>query len=366
MDENTRIMDMDITDEFFMVTEDEYANTIAQSLQNLGEGGVVLVRRPNNEVVGYITENEIINSVASGFNPSEIMASQLMSTDFMEVMGDETLGNVLPMISEQYPNAIVVIDYNRKCVGFFSKNDYRDALAGMGCYDKSREPSTPDEWRTQGIAMSSMGNIVEALECYENSLALYSDKEKGWFELARTFEMSNRLKDAILCYDRVVSINPNNDDAWVNRGNIYVYLHNPNQAVQSYTRALTINQDNADALINMGLALSDIGNIDRAISCYDQVEVIKGENPELWYRKGNVYDKAKNFKKAIECYERAVELNPNFEDAWFNKGASLHTLGKDKKAIEAFEAVLRINPNNESARDAIQICKEKKGYKFFG
>ena len=105
MDENTRIMDMEITDEFFMVTEDERANTVAHSLQNLGEGGVVLVRQPSNEVVGYITEKEIVNSVATGFNPSDSTASQMMSTDFMEVMGDEILGNVLPLISEQYPNA---------------------------------------------------------------------------------------------------------------------------------------------------------------------------------------------------------------------------------------------------------------------
>jgi tetratricopeptide (TPR) repeat protein len=366
MDENTRIMDMEITDEFFMVTEDERANTVAHSLQNLGEGGVVLVRQPSNEVVGYITEKEIVNSVATGFNPSDSTASQMMSTDFMEVMGDETLGNVLPLISEQYPNAIVVIDINRQCIGFFSKNDYKDALAGLGCYDKSHEPTTPDEWRTQGIAMSSMGNTEDALICYENSLALYNDKERGWFEMARNFEMSNRLKDAILCYDRVVSMNPNNDDAWINRGNVYAVLRNPNQAIQSYTRALDLNPDNPDALINMGLALSDVGNIDRAISCYDQIEAYKGESPELWYRKGNVYDKDKNYKESLKCYERAIELNPNYEEAWFNKGATLHTMGKDKKAVECFEAVLKINPNNESAKDALEICKDNKGFTFFG
>jgi tetratricopeptide (TPR) repeat protein len=116
----------------------------------------------------------------------------------------------------------------------------------------------------------------------------------------------------------------------------------------------------------MGMALSDVGNIERAIACYNQIEAFKGETPEIWYRKGNVYDKDKNFKEALKCYERAVELNPNYEDAWFNKGATLHTLGKDKKAIECFQAVLKINPNNESARDAIQICQEKKGFKFFG
>lgn len=364
LDENTKIFEMDITDEFFMVPETEPVNIIAQNLQNLGEGGVVLVRKEENEVIGYITEKDIVTAVATGYNPNELAATQIMSTDFMEIMGDETLGNVLPIISERYPNAIVVIDADRQCVGFFSKNDYRDALAGLGCYDRSHEPDTPEEWRTQGIAMSAMGNTAEALLCYEKSLALYQNKERGWFELARSFEMSNRLKDAILCYDRVVSTNPNNDDAWLNRGNVYAIMRIPNQAIQSYGRALDLNPDNANVLINMGLAFSDMGNIERAISCFDQAEALKGESPELWYRKGNAYDKVGNLKESLKCYERAVQLNPNFEDAWFNKGATHHTLGKDKKAIQSFEEVLKINPHNESAREAIAICTEKKGFKF--
>jgi tetratricopeptide (TPR) repeat protein len=356
----TKISDMNITDEFFMVGSNATVNTIAQNLQNLGEGGVVLVTRVQNEVVGYITENEILNSVALGNNPQGTTATEIMSTDYMEVMGDENLGTVLPMISEQYPNAIIVIDFNRQCIGYFSKNDYKDALAGLGCYDKSHEPDTPEDWRTQGIAMSSMGDMVEALKCYENSLVLYPDKERAWFELARQFEATNRLKDAILCYDRVVGINPNNDVAWVNRGNVYSILRMQDRAVQSYNHALALDPHNVDALTNMGLALSDQGNIEKALSCYQEAEAIKGESAELWYRKGSAYDKAERFKDAIKCYERAIELNNTYEDAWFNKGAALHMLGKDKKAIKSFEEVLRLNPSNESAREAIEICQGKK------
>jgi len=360
LDNNTKIFEMEITDEFFLIGSEEPGNVVAQSLQNLGEGGVVLVKREGDQVIGYITEKEIVDAVAMGNNPMEIPASQIMNTDFMEVMGDDTLGSVLPQIAEQYPNAIVVIDFDRRCIGYFSKNDYREALAGLGCYDKSHEPETPEEWRTQGIALSSMGNMSEALQCYEKSLTLFPDQERAWFELARSFEQSNRLKDAILCYDRVVSMNPNNDDAWLNRGNVYAILRMPDRAIQSYNHAVTLNPDNFGALINMGLAYSDLGNAEKAISCFENAEAIKGESAELWYRKGNAFDKAEKFKLAIACYDKAIQMNSNYEDAWFNKGAALHMMGKEKKAIKILEEVLKINPNNESARDAIQICKDKK------
>jgi tetratricopeptide (TPR) repeat protein len=354
---------MQINDEFFFVNSSEPVNVVAQKLQKLDEDGVVLVTQNENEVLGYITDKEIVNMVATGESPKNILAAQIMDRNFMEVMGEETLGQVLPLIAEKYPNAIVVIDHDRKCLGYFSKNDYRDALAGLGCYNKSQEPQTPEDWRTQGIAMSSMGQMSEALICYEKSLELYTDKEGAWFELARSFEKTNRLKDAIMCYDRVVAINPNNDDAWMNRGNVYLTLRMPDRAIQSFNHAVTLNQHNHGAFINMGLAYSDLGNVEKAISSYENAEAIKGESAELWYRKGNVFNNSEKYKMAIKCYGRAIELNSDYEDAWFNKGAALHMLGKDKKAIKCLQEVLRLNPGNESAKEAITICQENK--KFF-
>ena len=354
---NTKINEMNITDEFFMVSTSSKGSVVAQSLQKLSEGGVVLVTKSKNEVIGYITKRELVDAVAVGFNPAEMLASQLMNTDFMEVMEDDTVGNLIPLISRRYPNAIVVINYNLKCVGFFSKNDYKDALAALGCYDQSRQPESPEDWRTQGVAMSAMGRTDEAIICYEKSITSYQNKERGWFELARRFEYEKRYKDAALCYDRALSINPNNDDAWMNRGNVYSILRHPNQALQSYTRALSINPENLGALINKGLAHSDVGEVDNAIKCYEKAESIKGETGELWYRKGAAYDKVHKFKEAIKCYERAIKLDNKNEDAWFNKGAALHRRGKEKKAIQCMEMVLKINPNNESAKEAIDICR---------
>jgi tetratricopeptide (TPR) repeat protein len=322
---NTKLNEMNITDEFLMVSTNSKGSVVAQSLQKLSEGGVVLVTKSKNEVIGYITKRELVDAVAVGFNPAEMLASQLMNTDFMEVMEDDTVGNLIPLISRRYPNAIVVINYNLKCVGFFSKNDYKDALAALGCYDQSRQPESPEDWRTQGVAMSAMG----------------------------------RTDEAIICYEKSISINPNNDDAWMNRGNVYSLLRNPNQALQSYTRALSINPENLGALINKGLAHSDVGEVDNAIKCYEKAEIIKGETGELWYRKGAAYDKVHRFKDAIKCYERAIKLDNRNEDAWFNKGAVLHRMGKKKKAIQCMEMVLRINPNNESAKEAIDICRSQ-------
>ncbi len=362
IDNNTKINEMNITDEFSMVGLQEKGMKIAQELQNLGDAGVVLVTKGSNEVVGYIREKEITSAVAGGDNPSDTFASNLMNKDFMEILEHETLGNLIPKLSDRYPNAIVVTNNDGNCVGYFSKNDYQEALAGLGCYDRSREPEykTPDEWRIQGIAMVSTWQLAEAVQCFAKVVEYCENQERGWFELARGFELTNRLKESILCYDQVTYINPENEDAWLNRGNSYSLMRMPDRAIQSYVHALDVDPNNVKALINMGLALSDLGQINKAIAFYNKAAMITGDNAEIWYRKGNAYDKSQELKEAIKCYDIAVQLNTNFEDAWFNKGVALNTIGKVKKAIQCFQQVLMINPNNVNAREAIAVCQGGK------
>ena len=359
MDEKTKIKEMEITDEFIMVRPDAKGRLIAQNLQDLDENGVVLITKDGQKVIGFITRKEVIDALAEGINPLEKTATKLMNTDFMEVAGEEILGNLLPKISEKYPKVIVVIDTDGYCIGYFSKNDYKDAMLGLGYYNETTEPKTPEEWRARGIAMNSLGQVEEAMKCYENSLALYIDKEYAWFELGKSFEVDKKFKDAILCYDQVITINPDNDVAWMNRGNVYSVLRMPERAIQSYSRASALNPDNYESLINVGLAYCDMGEIDLAITSFESAEQKSGESAELWYWKGNAYTKVKKHEDAINCYDQAIKLNSMHEDAWFNKGAALHILGDNINAIECLEEVLKINPYNESAREALRICEKK-------
>jgi tetratricopeptide (TPR) repeat protein len=359
MDENTKINDMEITDEFIMLGPDVKGEIIAQNLQDLEADGVILITNDGQRVTGFIRWKEIILALAVGMNPLEKPANEIMNRDFMEVNGDETLGVLLPKISEKYPNVIIVTDSQGLCLGYFSKNDYNEAMMGLGYYDKSSEPKTPEEWRARGIAMTSQGKVEEALRCYENSLALHIDKERAWFDLGKSLEADKRYKDAILCFDRVVSMNPENEEAWMNRGNVYSTLRMPDRAAQSYIRVTKLNPENNESLVKVGLAYCDMGEIEKAISSFNSAEQQTGESQELWYWKGNAYKKAKKHEESIHCYDLALKINSNYEDAWFNKGVALYNLGNSQEAIECLQKVLKINPYNESAREALKICEER-------
>jgi tetratricopeptide (TPR) repeat protein len=358
--------ELDITDEFEMADAGETVDRIAQKLQKVyeeNENAIVLVTQ-YDEVVGFITGKEILDSIASGSEPSKMKAEEIVNNDFVEVLEDETIGNIMPVISQQYPNAIVVIDKNRQCVGFFSQSDYGDAMAALGVYDKSKKPKTSDDWRTRGIALSALGKRLEALKCYEKSVRSSADQEKAWSNLAKRLERINQHKDAIMCLDKSVTINKDNDDALTERGDIYAKENTENLAIQSYKMALAVNPDNVRALTNMGMEQAKLGEFDEAIKYLDKAQAVKGETAEIWFKKGSVLEKGKKFEDALECYNNAINLDEQYEDAWFNKGVALSALGKDEETLGCLNKILEFNPDNRSAKAAIEHYEKNNSFDF--
>jgi tetratricopeptide (TPR) repeat protein len=358
---------MEITDEFIKANSKETMDVIAQKLRKLqleGEEGAVLITLDDQEVIGFITTKEVLDSIAEGKNPAKMPATELMNTDFVEVLEDETLGEIIPVISKQYPNAIVVINKNRNCVGYFSKNDYKDAMAALGIYNKTKKPENSNDWRTKGIAMSSLGKRIDALKCYEKSLLENSNKEKAWTSLAKRLERINRHKDAIMCLDKAISLNSDNDDALVERGQIYAKENTQNLAIKSYIRALEINPNNAEALMFMGMEQANLGDIEEAMISLDRAVTIKGNTAELWFRKGTIFEKTKKFENALECYNQAIEMDESYEEAWYSKCVTLDAMGNETDALECLEKIVEINPNNEIAKDAITSYNETKSFNF--
>jgi tetratricopeptide (TPR) repeat protein len=363
LDKDTKINELDITDEFSIAPAKNTGAEIAAELKKHGSDGVVLISR-DQDIIGFVSQREIIELISQGKNPVEMPAVEIMSTDYVELLEDEPLGHVIPIIANSYPNAIVVINTDRKCVGFFSRNDYREVMAAMGVYDDSQTPQTPNDWRTKGIALSSKGNTAEAIKCYEKSIETNPDKEKAWNKLAKSLEGMDRVKDAIMCYDKVVSINKENDEALTKQGELHSKQKTQNLAIQSYSLALSVNPNNVKTLMNLGIEYVNIGNVAGAIKCFDKAQAVGGESTEIWYRKGGAYSHDKQHLEAIKCYDKAIDSDRSFEDAWFDKGVVLDKMGKDKEALACFEEIIKINPNNKNAKTAISSYRESGKFLF--
>ena len=52
-----------------------------------------------------------------------------MELDVMQVKMDEKISEVLPVINERKPQAVVAVDEDGAFSGYFSPNDYRQAMS---------------------------------------------------------------------------------------------------------------------------------------------------------------------------------------------------------------------------------------------
>ena len=366
MVEETEIRELDIKDEFLVASPSESLAKISQKLRQLalqtGDTGTIVISQ-NDEVVGFITDNEIVDAVAEGKNISEVSAMDIMSTDYVEVLEYDILEDIIPIIKKRYPNAVVVIDDNRRCVGLFSKNDYEETLAKMGIYNEKKTPKTSKDWQTRGVALSALGKKIEALKCFERSIKS-TDREKGWSDLAARLERINRHKEAIMCLDKTVSLNSENDKALTKRGELYAKEQTKNLAIESYKLALSINPDNVTALMDMGQEHANLGEVEEAMKFFDRAGAVKGETPELWFRKGSAFEKVKKFDDAVNCYDKAININKTYEEAWYCKGVALDKQGNDEEALNCFKEIIKINPNNKNAQEAIDTYTKDGKFKF--
>ena len=85
MDKNTRINEMEITDEYQLASASDTVLKVSRKLQELSKEtahGAVLIAKDKNKVIGFITNDEIVDLIAQGKDPMAMDAKMVMNKDF--------------------------------------------------------------------------------------------------------------------------------------------------------------------------------------------------------------------------------------------------------------------------------------------
>jgi CBS domain-containing protein len=80
-------------------------------------------------VKGIVTSNQILAAVSGGGDPSNETVGEHMDADVMEVGQNANVDDIIVMMNERKPHAVVAVDSDGLFAGYFSPNDYREALA---------------------------------------------------------------------------------------------------------------------------------------------------------------------------------------------------------------------------------------------
>ncbi len=123
-----QISDLVLTDEHATVGVDD---SIVEGTKRLIDlpGGVLIVLGEDDSVRGVLGTKQILSAVAEGRDLSSSTCGEHMELDVMQVKMDEKIADVLPIINERKPQAVVAVDADGAFSGYFSPNDYRQAMS---------------------------------------------------------------------------------------------------------------------------------------------------------------------------------------------------------------------------------------------
>jgi tetratricopeptide (TPR) repeat protein len=128
-----------------------------------------------------------------------------------------------------------------------------------------RYPRNAAVWSNRGNARVSQHKLQEAIEDYNQSIALAPDQPDPYLNRGTALEGLQDWQGAIADYNRVLELDPQDTAAYNNRGNAQAGLGNWDKALDDYQKATQLNPGFAMARANAALALYQMGQTEEAI-----------------------------------------------------------------------------------------------------
>ncbi|MFX1440645.1 MAG: tetratricopeptide repeat protein [Promethearchaeota archaeon] len=153
-----------------------------------------------------------------------------------------------------------------RAVGLIEADLYDDAISVLRDFLK-RSPDSIEGWYNLGIALSHSGKNEEAIEAYDEALAIDNWIFDIWFNKATVLYDIADFEGAKECYEEALRIDPEDAEAWNNLGNTFSRLADPANAIEAYTRAVAIRPNYAEAFYNTANAHFIEGDDERDIAC---------------------------------------------------------------------------------------------------
>ena len=169
------VSDLELRDEFALVTNSAVLSDVAMSLSP-AKNKVVLVRAKKDKgIAGILKENKFLLACSKGLNPLKELARNHMSTDILRIREDTPFEIAINTIRERNPEGVLVLTKENKFLGYLSTADFRE----MGGEFPEPEKETPPP----------PGSVAEALELRDEFVLV--PEKTNFAEIARKFTDHN-------------------------------------------------------------------------------------------------------------------------------------------------------------------------------
>jgi Flp pilus assembly protein TadD len=168
----------------------------------------------------------------------------------------------------------------------------------------------------RGLRLTKQGHHAEAIDCYQQALAVAPSDPHVLFALGNTARALGMAKPAEVFYRQVLSIVP----------------------------------ERIEALINLANLLRANGQLGAVRALLEPASNRNPRSPEIWLTLGSVFRDENNADEAERHYRRALELRPGYAAALANLADVLAGKGAFADALPLYDRALAEEPDNAQAK----------------
>jgi tetratricopeptide (TPR) repeat protein len=179
--------------------------------------------------------------------------------------------------------------------------------------------------------------------------------------LGEVLRKEGRIPEAVEQYEDALAIRQDLSNVHYNLGSVLSEMGRVPEAIDQFQQALQINPDSAEVRNNLGLALMQVGRSTEAIEQYQQAIRIMPDLPNAHSNLGIAEAETGHMAAAIEQFEETLKINPEIAEAHNNLGLVLMQTNRLPEAVQQFEEALRIRPDYTAARDSLAKAQALEG-----
>lgn len=205
-----------------------------------------------------------------------------------------------------------------------------------------------ESYVTEAQALFAQGKLTQAIQAYEQAIAIKPDDPANYVELARVQVYAGDYKGAEESAANALLLDPNSSMAHARRAWALDFQQDYLAAENSIQEALKIDPNNAMAHAYYAEILVDEGpaNIQKAIDESRTAQDLAPDTLESHRARGYVLEATANYEDAIREYQAAIAINKNIPDLHMQMGNNYYALGIYDKAVQEYALANTLNPSD--------------------
>jgi tetratricopeptide (TPR) repeat protein len=172
---------------------------------------------------------------------------------------------------------------------------------------------TAEDYLNQGDAFYYEQRYNEAIDSYDQALALQPDLVRAWVQKAKALRRSDQLEAALETNDRALQIDPTFQSAWFGRMYTLLNLKQYEEALVAVDRMIELNPLD-EAWKWRGYILTKLGRYDEALDSLNKAIELHPHVGGVYYCKAYFHLTQEQLDQVFAHLKQAIELHPKLKE----------------------------------------------------